>query len=110
MQGASFQVTVHNPGKAPLRSVLNFDHNFIELASGVNTQAPVMIEVPAQGQESVTLRAKAGVAPMEVDIGLDAVPQALHLRLRDPNAPLPDPEEPNPDQPPPAQPNEPSDR
>lgn len=89
--GSSFQVTVRNPGKTTLRTAISFDRNLLEMASGATGSTTV--EVPAQGTEAVTLRVKAGVAAAETDIGLEATGQALHLRLRDPNATPPDSEQ-----------------
>jgi general secretion pathway protein D len=114
MLGSSFQVTVRNPGKTPLHTGVSFDHNLLELASGINGN--VSIDVPPQGMESVTLRAKAGVSPTETQIALEATGQVWALKLRDPNAPPVDPNEvvdqdqPPADQPPPNEPPPPQDR
>lgn len=108
MSGASFQVTVRNPGKEPLQTTLVVDPTVLDVDALKGVNGRISLNVPAQGAQTVTLRARAEVASADTLVMLDPAGEPLSLKVRNPLAANPDGPDTSPDSPPDAPPDEPA--
>ena len=72
--GASFQITVTNPGKEPLSAGLLYDLGSLSVATapgGPPDSGRVQVDVPALGSKSFTFQARPGAAAGETSLSLD---------------------------------------
>lgn len=94
--GASFQITVTNPGKEPFNAGLLYDLGALSMAAapgGPPDSGRVQVDVPPFGSKSVTFQARQGAAISETTLSLDqGSASGWTVRIRNPqDAPPPSP-------------------
>ncbi|MDO9237135.1 MAG: secretin and TonB N-terminal domain-containing protein [Aquabacterium sp.] len=85
--GASFQVSVRNPGNEPLTVSLLVDPSVLELDGAAATNGRMSVTVPAQGVQTVALRSRPEATQTETTVMLDPVGEPWRIVIRNPSAP-----------------------
>ena len=85
--GASFQVSVRNPGNEPLTVSLLVDPSVLELDGAAATNGRMSVTVPAHGVQTVALRSRPEATQTETTVMLDPVGEPWRIVIRNPSAP-----------------------
>ncbi len=84
LPNASFQVTVRNPGDAPMQASLLYDPGVLMVAGVRENSGQHSLTVPPRGMRLLTFALKGGVAVNQTTVVLDGG-NALIIQIVDPN-------------------------